>query len=55
VNGLEYEIMEVTRCLQSDQKQSAKMPWSQTISIMEQLDDIRKKMKLVYPQENHVG
>ena len=55
VNGLEYEIIEVTRCLQSGLKESAMMPWSQTISIMEQLDYIRKKMKLVYPQENHVS
>lgn len=51
VNGLEYEIKEVIECIQSGKLESSIMPWSETIAIMTQLDAIRKKMKLRYPQD----
>jgi predicted dehydrogenase len=50
-NGLECEIQEVVQCLKQGKLESVVMPLKETISIMEQLDLIRKKMKLIYPQE----
>jgi dihydrodiol dehydrogenase / D-xylose 1-dehydrogenase (NADP) len=50
-NGLEYEIQEVIQCLRQGKLESDVMPLKETISIMEQLDAIRKKMNLIYPQE----
>lgn len=51
VNGLEYEIQEVITCLKEGRMESNIMPAFQTIAIMEQLDAIREKMNLKYPQE----
>jgi predicted dehydrogenase len=51
VNGLEYEIQEVIACLKEGKLESAIMPHIETIAIMEQLDSIREKINLKYPQE----
>jgi len=50
-NGLEYEIMEVISCLRQGRTESSVMPQSVTLAIMEQMDALRHKMNVVYPQE----
>jgi len=51
VNGLEYEIQEVIQCINEGKLESSVMPAIETISIMEQLDEIRETINLKYPQE----
>jgi predicted dehydrogenase len=51
VNGMEYEILEVIKCITDGKLESPIMPHSETLSIMNQMDEIRKQWNLVYPQE----
>lgn len=51
VNGYEYEIMEVNRCIQGHKTQSPVNPLEDTKNIMHLLDQIRSQWGLVYPQE----
>lgn len=51
VNGLEYEIMEVIRCIESGLTESPIMPHAETIEIMKQMDALRNAWGFKYPQE----
>ena len=51
VNGYEYEIREVHRCLEAGLKQSQKMPWATSLLIIETMDEIRAQLGLQYPFE----
>lgn len=52
VNGFEYEIEEVVRCLNNHQLESFVMSHQTTLEMMRQMDDIRKVWNLKYPQED---
>ncbi len=51
VNGFEYEIKEVISCIKNNRLESDIMPHETTISILRQMDTLRKKWGLIYPQE----
>jgi predicted dehydrogenase len=46
--GYEYEAQEVTNCLLAGRKESALLPLSFSMSLMEMLDDIRERIGLHY-------
>jgi len=50
-NGYQYEAEEVMRCVMAAEKESPVMPLSESLSVMETLDAIRREWGLVYPQE----
>jgi dihydrodiol dehydrogenase / D-xylose 1-dehydrogenase (NADP) len=50
-NGYQYEAQEVMKRVLAGEKESAIMPLSETLSIMETLDALRREWGLVYPQE----
>jgi predicted dehydrogenase len=51
VNGFEYEIKEVISCIEENRLESNIMPHETTIRILKQMDSLRKKWGIVYPQE----
>lgn len=50
-NGLNYEAVEVMRCLKLGLKESPDMPLDESIRIMEIMDQIRKPWGLVYSND----
>jgi len=50
-NGFEYEIREAIRCIEKNHLESSIIPHSATLSVLSQMDQIRKEWGLVYPQE----
>ncbi len=50
-NGFEYEIKEVTDCIQAGKNESEIMPLSESKAIIETMDNIRNQIDLHYPQE----
>jgi predicted dehydrogenase len=50
---LEYrlEVAEVHRCLASGSTESARMPWSLTLTGMRWLDELRRQVGVTYPHE----
>ena len=51
-NGLNYEAVEVMRCLRLGLKESPYMPLDESIRIMEIMDQIRKPWKMVYANDS---
>ncbi|MDO4863073.1 MAG: Gfo/Idh/MocA family oxidoreductase [Ruminococcus sp.] len=51
VNGYEYEIEEVHRCLTQGLRESPLIPHSSTLEIMELMDGLRREWGLKFPQE----
>jgi len=51
VNGMEYEIFEVVKCIKKKLSESRIMPHETTLEIMRQMDEIRDNWNLKYPQE----
>ncbi len=51
INGFEYEINEVARCLNENLKESPMMPHSSTLEVMKQMDALRKTWGLKFPTE----
>jgi predicted dehydrogenase len=51
VNGFEYQIAEVGRCLAAGRVQSETVPWSESIAMAELCDRIRADMGLRYPAD----
>ena len=50
-NGYQFEIAEVTRCLQQGLLESSTMPLDESVNVMRTMDTLRKQWGLVYPQE----
>jgi predicted dehydrogenase len=50
VNGYEYEIMEAIRCLREGKTESDIMPFSFSLLLMEQMDEIRRLTGISYPE-----
>ena len=51
VNGYEYQVYECRRCIEEGLLESPMMPHEETISIMKQMDDLRKEWGVVYPMD----
>lgn len=49
--GFGFEAEEAMTCLRAGLKQSPRMPWSESVEIMETLDEIRECIGLRYPFE----
>jgi len=52
VNGYEGEIEEVNRCLKAHKIQSDAFPWSESLTVMEIMDEARRQIGLRYPSES---
>ncbi|MDD4534738.1 MAG: hypothetical protein WCS15_02060 [Prevotella sp.] len=52
VNGYEYQVKECRRCIENGLIESPMMPHAETISIMEEMDALRKEWGVVYPMDN---
>lgn len=50
-NGYQFEAMEVARCLRGGLKESPRMPWEESLSIMRTLDSLRHAWGLKYPSD----
>lgn len=48
INGYEGEIEEVNRCLNDDKTQSDNFPWSESMIVMEIMDEARRQIGLHY-------
>ena len=51
INGYEYEIREVHRCLRQGLKESPLVPHEGTVRVMKVMDECRRQWRLVFPQE----
>ena len=51
VNGYEYQVYECRRCIEAGLLESPLMPHAETLSIMEQMDALRKEWGVVYPMD----
>ena len=51
INGYEYEVREVQRCLENGLKQSPLVPHSETLDVMRIMDECRRQWGMKYPQE----
>lgn len=49
--GFQYEAAEVARCLDAGLIESPVMPWSQTLAVMETLDEVRTQIGLSFVGE----
>ena len=54
VNGYEYQVFECMRCLQEGLLESPMMPHKETISIMRQMDELRKEWGVNYPYDETI-
>jgi predicted dehydrogenase len=52
-NGMQFEAMEVMRCLRERRLESEIMPLDETLSIMATMDEIRAQCGLEYPADAH--
>ncbi len=50
-NGYQYEAAAVQEAIVGKKKESAVMPWKDSLAVMQLLDDIRRKCGIVYPQD----
>lgn len=51
VNGYEYQVYECRRCIEEGLQESPMMPHEETLSIMRQMDTLRKEWGVVYPMD----
>ena len=51
VNGYEYQVLEARSIIEAGLTESPMMPHQETISIMRQMDDLRKEWGVVYPMD----
>ena len=51
VNGYEYQVYECRRCIEEGLQESPMMPHEETLSIMRQLDSLRKEWGVDYPMD----
>ena len=51
VNGYEYQVIECRRCLEQGLLESPMMPHAETLSIMHQMDALRREWGVVYPMD----
>ena len=51
ISGYEYQVMESRRCIEAGLLESPMMPHAETISIMQQMDSLRKTWGVKYPMD----
>ena len=51
ISGYEYQFLEAERCIREGKLQSDSMPLSETVYVMDVMDDLRAQWGMVYPQE----
>lgn len=51
VNGYEYQVYECRRCIEASLNESPMMPHEETLSIMRQMDALRKEWGVKYPMD----
>lgn len=51
ISGYEYEFIEAMERIAAGEREAASMPQSESVTLMERLDEIRAQWGLVYPQE----
>lgn len=51
INGYEYEIREVHRCLRQGLKESPLVPHAETVRIMKVMDECRRQWDMTFPDE----
>lgn len=51
VNGYEYQVIEARRCIAAGLPESPMMPHEETVSIMRQMDALRKEWGVTYPMD----
>lgn len=51
ISGYEYEVLECINAVRSGEKESSSMPLSDSIKVMEIMDQLRGQWGLVYPRE----
>lgn len=51
VNGYEYQVFESRRCIEAGLLESPMMPHEETVSIMKQMDSLRKEWGIKYPMD----
>lgn len=51
VNGYEYQVLECMRCIREGLLESPMMPHEETVSIMKQMDEMRKEWGVEYPYD----
>jgi predicted dehydrogenase len=51
-NGYNYEAIEVERCVRAGKVESLFLPHSESLEIMQTMDELRRQWGLVYPGEN---
>ncbi len=49
--GMQYQALEVERCVRDGRLESAIMPLDESVSIMETMDTVRDQIGVVYPSE----
>ncbi|GAB2709872.1 Gfo/Idh/MocA family protein [Arthrobacter bambusae] len=50
-SGYTYQLREVTRCIQAGQRESATMPWADSVAILELFDGVRSQLGVVYAND----
>ena len=51
ISGYEYQFLEAERCIRAGRRQAESMPLSETVYVMDVMDDLRAQWGMVYPQE----
>lgn len=51
INGYEYQVLECKRCLEQGLFESPMMPHAETLSIMQQMDELRREWGVKYPMD----
>ena len=51
ISGYEYQVIESRRCIESGMLESPMMPHAETISVMQQMDSLRKEWGVIYPMD----
>ena len=51
ISGYEYQFIEAARCIREGRRQADSMPLSETVYVMDVMDDLRAQWGMVYPQE----
>ncbi|WP_103062232.1 Gfo/Idh/MocA family protein [Actinomyces qiguomingii] len=49
--GFQFQAAEVARCLAAGRTESETMPWSETLAVLETMDEVRGRLGVIYPGE----
>ncbi|MBE6474195.1 MAG: Gfo/Idh/MocA family oxidoreductase [Actinomyces ruminicola] len=49
--GFQFEAAEVARCIAAGRTESETMPWSETLAVLETMDEVRRRLGVAYPGE----